>query len=209
MANEIFDMKNYDKLRRKVNQANKAIARIERVYGEDSWGVNRLYNKLDNELYNGITKGGRIRLNKTMSDIQLKAVEKATNNFLDHKATSTLKGIKNTIKEVKSKLAATLGDINVPLTNRQINKLYDLVEDKDKRTLTEQIGASTLWVETQHARDNDLSFTDFTNNVNTKGKIDIKDKDDLNFLKDLFKDYTGKEVSQEEIENIISSLNIV
>lgn len=195
MASEIFDMKNYDKLRRKVNRANKAISRIERVYGEDSWGVNRLYNKLDNKMFNGITKGGRIRLNKTMSDVQLKAVEKATNNFLEHKATSTLKGIKNTIKEVKSKLAATLGDVDVPISNREINKLYDLVEDKDKRDTTESIGASTIWTTLVEAKDTFKSGIespdDYINLVmkRTTAKLNEEDKD---FLEEIYLKYFNK-----------------
>ena len=195
MANEIFDMKNYDSLRRKVNQANKAIARIERVYGEDSWGVNRLYNKLDNEVYKGITKGGRIRLNKSMSDVQLHAIEKMTNNFLDHKATSTLKGIKNTIKEVKSKLAATLGDVDVPISNREINILYDLVEDKDKRDTTEKIGASTIWTTITEAKDTFKSGVETPNDYidlvmkRTTAKLSEEDKD---FLEEIYLKYFNK-----------------
>lgn len=195
MANEIFDMKNYDSLRRKVNQANKAIARIEKQYGENSWGVNRLYNKLDNEMYKAITKGGRIRLNKTMSDVQLKAVEKATNNFLEHKATSTLNGIKNTIKEVKSSLKATLGDIGNEISDSEINKLYDLVEDKDKRDTTEKIGASTIWTTMVEAKDTLKSGIttgdDYINLVmkRTSAKLNEEDKD---FLEEIYLKYFNK-----------------
>jgi hypothetical protein len=195
MANEIFDRKNYDKLRRKVNRANKAIARIEKQYGEDSWGVNRLYNKLDNEVYKGITKGGRIRLNKSMSDVQLHAIEKMTNNFLDHKATSTLKGIKNTIKEVKSSLKATLGGIGNEISDREINKLYDLVQDKDKRDTTESIGASTIWSTLVEAKDTFKSgiesADDYINLVmkRTKAKLSEEDKD---FLEEIYLKYFNK-----------------
>lgn len=195
MANEIFDRNNYDNLRRKVNQANKAIERIEKVYGEDSWGVSRLYNKLDNEVFKGITKGGRIRLNKTMSDVQLKAVEKATNNFLEHKATSTLKGIKNTKKEVKATLKATLGDIGNDISDREINKLYDLVEDKDKRDYTQKIGASTIWttlVESKDVDRNTINNTDeYINLVEKRANITLNEED-KDFLEEIYLKYFNK-----------------
>lgn len=195
MANEIFDRKNYDALRKKVLQANKAIERIEKKYGENSWGVNRLYNKLDNEVYKGITKGGRIRLNKTMSDVQLKAIEKQTNNFLEHKATSTLRGIENVKKEVKSSLKATLGDIANDITDAEINKLYDLVEDKDKRDTTERIGASTIWTTITEAKDTFKSGIesgdDYINLVQKRSNAKLSEED-KDFLEEIYLKYFNK-----------------
>ena len=83
----IFDKsKDFEKLKKDVALANKRIRNIESRYGEDSWAISQLYNKLkDNELVNGINKQGLVRVNKTMSNIQLKAIEKATNEFLASK----------------------------------------------------------------------------------------------------------------------------
>lgn len=189
MANEIFDMKNYDSLRRKVNRANKAIARIEKQYGENSWGVNRLYNKLDNEVYKGITKSGKIRLNKSMSGIQLKAIEKATSNFLNNKKTSTLTGIKGVIKDVKSSLKATYGDMGNRLTNKEVNMLYDLIEDKDKRSITEQIGASDLWATIIQAKEQKLDYNKFDDLISKRSSTDINDLDIKIFLEDIYNKY--------------------
>ena len=198
MANEVFDRNNYDSLKKKVLRANKAIERIEKKYGEDSWGVNRLYNKLDNETFKGITKSGRIRLNKNMSDVQLKAIEKATNNFLDNKKTSTLKGIKATIKEVKTGLKGTLGDNEHQLTDREINKLYDLVADKDKRVTTEQIGASTIWTTLIEAKEKyEAGDTNFENIdtyydlVEKRGDLELSE-DDKDFLEEIYLKYFNK-----------------
>lgn len=198
MANEVFDINNYDSLKKKVLRANKAIERIEKKYGEDSWGVNRLYNKLDNETFKGITKSGRIRLNKNMSDVQLKAIEKATNNFLDNKKTSTLKGIKATIKEVKTGLKGTLGDNEHQLTDREINKLYDLVADKDKRVTTEQIGASTIWTTLTEAKEKyEAGDTNFENIdtyydlVEKRGDLELSE-DDKDFLEEIYLKYFNK-----------------
>lgn len=198
MANEVFDRNNYDSLKKKVIRANKAIERIEKKYGEDSWGVNRLYNKLDNENYKGITKSGRIRLNKNMSDVQLKTIEKATNNFLENKKTSTLKGIKGVIKEVKSSLKGTLSDEEHQLTDREINKLYDLVADKDKRVTTEQIGASTIWTTLVEAKERyeggDSSFDNidvYYDLVEKRGDLKLSE-DDKDFLEEIYLKYFSK-----------------
>ncbi len=195
---EIFDRdKEFANLKKQVARANKAITRIENVYGEDSWGVNRLYNKLDNDTFKGITKGGRIRVTKSMSDEQLKAIQKATNNFLNNKKTSTLTGIKGVIKEVKSSLKGTLEDENHPITNAEINKLYDLVEDKDKRVDTERIGASTIWTTLTEAKDKEAQegFMDedaYFKLVEKRGNITLTDED-KDFLEDIYLKYFNKQ----------------
>ena len=200
--------KDFEKLKKDVAIANKRIRAIEKVYGEESWAINHLYNKIrDKELVNGINKRGLIRVNKTMSDVQLRAIQKATKEFIDNE-TSKLTGIKKAIRATKKGLSATLGDKEHPISNKDINKLYDLVRDKEKRDLTEQIGASTLWAETRHAKDKDLSFKRYFSNVDKKGEIDIKDKNDMQFLRDLFEDYTGKQVSDEEILNVIETFKL-
>lgn len=189
MAKEVFDRNNYDSLKKNVIKANKAIARIEKQYGESSWGVNRLYSKIDNDLVKGITKTGKIRLNKNMSDIQLRAIEKATENFLTNKKTSTLTGIKSTIKEVKSSLKATYGDMGNKLTNKEVNKLYDLVADKDKRIITEQLGASGVWATMVEAKERGLSENEFIELIDKRTDADIKDLDTLEFLNDIYNSY--------------------
>ena len=196
-THDLFDI-DYDSLKKKVLRANKAIERIEKKYGEDSWGVNRLYNKLDNETFKGITKSGRIRLNKNMSDVQLKAIEKATNNFLENKKTSTLKGIKGVIKEVKSSLKGTLGSEDRPITNAEINKLYDLVDDKDKRVTTEQIGASTIWTTLTEAKEKyeagDSNFENidtYYDLVEKRGDLKLSE-DDKDFLEEIYLKYFNK-----------------
>lgn len=200
--------KDFEKLKKDVALANKRIRAIEKVYGEESWAINHLYSKIrDKELYNGINKNGLIRVNKTMSDVQLKAIQKATNEFLNSQ-TSKLTGIKKAIRATKKGLAGVLGDEEHPISNRDINKLYDLVKDKEKRDITEQIGASTLWAATKHAKDKNLSFNKYFSNVDKKGDLDIKDKNDMQFLKELFEDYTGKQVSDEEIKNVIETFKL-
>lgn len=189
MVNGIYNRDNYNQLRKKVIQANKAISRIEKQYGESSWGINKLYNKLDNEVFKGITKSGRVRLNKNMSDIQLKAIEKATSNFLENKKTSTLTGIKGVIKDVKLSLKATYGDMGNKLSNKEVNMLYDLVEDKDKRVITEQIGASDLWATIIQAKEQGLDYNKFEEILKNRSSADINDLDGKEFLEDIYNRY--------------------
>ena len=195
---EVFDRnKNYETLKKKVQRANNAIARIERDYGENSWGVNRLYDKLRNETFNGITKSGRVRITKTMSDEQLKGIEKQVNNFLKNKATSTLRGIKKVKKDVKASLKATLGDIEHDITDAEINKLYNLVEDKDKRSTTESIGASTIWTTITEAKDISqqngklIDEDEYFKLVEQRGNLKLNDED-KDFLEEIYLKYFNK-----------------
>ena len=180
---------NYENLKKQVLKTNKAIERIESQYGENSWGVNKLYNKLDNGVFKGITKGGRVRLNKSMSNTQLKAIEKATSNFLENKKTSTLTGIKGVVKDVKSSLKATYGDMGNKLSNKEINTLYDLVEDKDKRVMTEQIGASEVWATLIQAKEQGLGYNQFEDLINKRSMTDLNDLDAKAFLEDIYSKY--------------------
>ena len=189
----MFDKnKDFEKLKRDVANANKRIRNIEKQYGEESWAISQLYTKIrDNQLVNGINKKGLIRVNKNMSNIQLKAIEKATNEFMASK-TSKLTGIKSTIKDVKKSLQATYGDMGNRLTNKEINTLYDLVEDKNKRIMTEQIGASDLWATLVQAKEQGLSENQFEDLINRRSNADLNDLDAKKFLEDIYNSYVIK-----------------
>lgn len=183
-----ISLKEYNELLKNVRIANQRITRIQNRYGENSWAINYLYDKLDNEKVNAISGvSGMIRINKNMSDVQLLAVKKATDNFINKYATSKLVGIRRAIKQTKESLQATFGDESNKISDKEINILYDLVEDKNKRTITEQIGASIVWARTIQAKEQNLSFNEYTNLFSDD--IDIKDKDVREFLKDTYNKY--------------------
>lgn len=184
----IFDKtKDYEKLKRDVAKANKRIRNIERGYGEKSWAINQLYEKLDSNVIKGINKNGLIRINKNMSDVNLRAIQKATNQFLESK-TSTLTGIKGVVKDVKKSLQATYGDIDRPLTNKEVNILYDLVEDKNKRDYTERIGASTIWNTSVIAKDVGMSKDKYIEMIEHDSHS-ILTEEDKRFLEDIYNRY--------------------
>ena len=180
--------KDYERLRKEVDKVNKRIRNIETKYGDKSWAINQLYNKIDTDLVKGINKRGYVRINKSMSNIQLKAIEKATGEFMSSK-TSTLTGIRKTVKDVKSSLQATFGDFGHPISTRDINKLYNLVEDKDKRDLVQNIGASEVWATLIQAKDQNLSFDKFYNLIENRSNIGLKEKEDIEFLENIYNNY--------------------
>ena len=177
----------YKKLLHDVKIANQRIQRIQSRYGESSWAINELYNKIDNNVVKGISLiSGNIKIEKSMSEIQIKAIQKATETFLKSN-TSKLVGIRRAIKQTKESLQATFGDESNKISDKEINILYNLVEDKNKRTITEQIGASTVWANTVQAKDQNLTYNEYESLF--KDDIDIKDKDIREFLKDTYKKY--------------------
>lgn len=182
-----FKLEDYNKLIKDVKIANQRIQRIQKRYGESSWAINELYNKIDNELVKGISSlSGNIKISRNMSEIQLRAIQKATETFLKSN-TSKLRGISATIKNTKDSLQRTFGDEANRISDKEINVLYDLVEDKNKRAITEQIGASTVWAKTIQAKEQNLTFNEYESLF--KDDIDIKDKDIREFLKDTYKKY--------------------
>lgn len=182
-----FSLSDYNKLVRDVRIANQRIQRIQNRYGESSWAINELYNKIDNNLVNGVSQlTGNIKVSKSMSEIQLRAIEKATNTFLKSE-TSKLRGIKKTIKNTKESLQRTFGDEANRISDREINTLYDLVEDKNKRTITEQIGASTVWAKTIQAKEQNLTFNEYKSLF--ESDTEVKDPEIREFLRDTYNKY--------------------
>ena len=172
----IFNIEEYGKLLKDVRRANQRIQRLQARYGESSWAVNQLYEKIDNNNINGIsTLTGNIRIDKNMSDIQLRAIQKATSIFLNSQ-TSTLRGVKKVINNMQDALKKNYSDINRPLSDKDAEKLYNILENRDIRNTVEQIGASETWTRTLRAKEQNLSkdkFIDLFRNTN----IDINDLD--------------------------------
>lgn len=172
----IFNRGDYEKLLKDVRKANQRIQKIQGRYGESSWAVNQLYEKIDNNNINGIsTLTGNIRISRNMSDIQLKAIQKATKIFLDSQ-TSTLRGVRKAVNNMQEALKKNYSDINKPLSDKDAEKLYNIIENRDIRNTVEQIGASETWTRTLRAQEQNLSkdkFIDLFRNTN----IDINDLD--------------------------------
>ena len=116
----------FNELRELAKRANQRIVRIERFTGrQDAWAVANLRNRLDTEKLNAWTPKGRIKYNKSMNITELRAVIKATKNFLNS-ATSTKRGI----EEVRQKQIKGLG-LSLDIEEEDAEFFYRLFEDTD------------------------------------------------------------------------------
>lgn len=119
--NELFN-----ELRKLAKRANQRIVRLERFTGrQDAWAVANLRNRLDTEKLNAWTSKGRIKYNKSMNITELRAVIKATKNFLNS-VTSTKRGI----EEVRQKQIKGLG-LSLDIEEKDAEFFYRLFEDTD------------------------------------------------------------------------------
>lgn len=186
-------------LKQLVKKANQRIARIESRYGDNmgmgSWGVRNLYDALDNGVVNGISQlSGKIQIKKNMSPTQLKAIQKATQKFLDNEKTSTLKGINEVKRSVREGIKRSLSNPNpeksrsgsVEITDKDAETLYSFLEDKTLRSTVEKIGASDVWNFLINAKEHqeqgdEFGLKDFLRDVKNHSEV----MPDANMLDDL------------------------
>ena len=190
MNKEIFDYNDYNYLSKRVKLANQRIQKIQSRYGEGAWGIANLYEKIDNNTVRGISPlTGGIKISRNMSDAQLRAIQTATEAFLASDKTTKLRNIKKVISETKNTLQATLGDEAHKITDAEIDKLYNIVENRDTRVMAEKIGASNLWTSLVEAKEENKSKGDFYNIIAKNSQVDITDDDMLDFLNEMYDKY--------------------
>lgn len=185
-----FNLQDYRSLQKEIHKANQRITRIESRYGEGSWAIHDLYGKL-NMARKAITPFGQIRITRDMSQAQLNLVRRSVKEFLKSK-TSTLTGIRETKNNIMDGLQRSLSSTqDVNISDKEIESLFKLVEDKDTRGTVEKIGASTLWklmIDSKEKKDNKLDFLarvkEYYNYTNDQ---DVKD-DLKNFYNTYIKD---------------------
>ena len=190
MNKEIFDYNDYNYLSKRVKLANQRIQKIQSRYGEGAWGIANLYEKIDNNTVRGISPlTGGIKISRNMSDAQLRAIQTATEAFLASDKTTKLRNIKKVISETKNTLQATLGDEAHKITDAEIDKLYNIVENRDTRVMAEKIGASNLWTSLVEVKEENKSKGDFYNIIAKNSQVDITDDDILDFLNEMYDKY--------------------
>ena len=187
-GSKTFNINDYRALQKEIHKANQRITRIESRYGEGAWAVHDLYGKL-NMAHKAVTPFGQIRITKDMSQAQLNLVRKSVKDFLYKSKTSTLTGIRQARANMLSGLQKSLSSTqDVELTDKEIETLYRLVEDKDTRGTVEKIGASDLWKLLIDAREKKINQTDFLARVkeyyNYSNDMDVK-----NDLKNFYNTY--------------------
>lgn len=185
-----FSLEDYNKLVKDIKVANQRIQKIQNRYGEESWAINELYKNIDNRFIKAVSgKTGGIRIDKSMTDVQLRMVQKATDMFLHEYKTSSLVGIRHAIADTKKSLQATYGEQFKEITDKEVNFLYDLVEDKNKRDLTENIGASEVWAKLIQAKEQKLKLSEFRDLFKDVDNVDLKEKDTREYLREIYYKY--------------------
>ena len=95
-----------------VKRANARLQRLQAQIGDKkTWAGKKLIERLERKGIDGLTSKGYIRYGKDLSMQQMRAILKATQQFNASK-TSTIKGIKETTKNMTEGLATSL-DIDV------------------------------------------------------------------------------------------------
>lgn len=125
----------FNELKKLSKRANQRIVRLERSFGKDTWGTKYLKTKLATEPLQAWTRSGRVRVNKSMTVLQMKATIKATKEFLNS-SISTRRGIKKAkqkaIKTLKTRFSSDVSDI----TYEEAEALTNFFDDKEVNGIT-------------------------------------------------------------------------
>ena len=79
------EQKLFNDLKKLAKRANQRLVRLERLTGEKgTFASKQLYDYLDSSELQALSKAGRIRVSKDFSFTQLKAIIKATEQFLEN-----------------------------------------------------------------------------------------------------------------------------
>ena len=160
-----------------VAVANARLKSLERKYQSGTWASRKLMNRLDKSVLNA-WQGGRIKIRKDMTNTQLRAVEKAINQFLVSK-TSTKKGIGEVKQSTLDSLKITLSKTQ-EMTDEEVEQAYEMLGDSDFDYFnkSDRIGASALWVLIDDAIESNMSestfvdilsrYMDFSNDLDAK-----------------------------------------
>ena len=178
----------YQEILKSVHKANQRIQKLTNKYGERSWATIPLYQKLEDPKILALTKYGNIKVNRSMSDVKVKYIGKVTKEFLES-TTSTIRGAESAIKKTKQSLKETFSDAeNLKyMSDEEIGKLYQIVENKDWRDMTETFDPSETWARLQRAKAKDLNFSEFADLF--KRDADIKDIEIRTYLKEIYDMY--------------------
>ena len=136
-----------------VKQVNARLTRLNKAgYSTGTWASKKLNTRLQTNKI-GAWHRGRVKVKESMTETQLKAIQKASKQFLSSK-TSTSKGINKVKKNTLKSLASTLSDeYRGRLNEEDAVFYYDMLGEDDFEFFNDKIGASTLWIQIDEAID--------------------------------------------------------
>lgn len=168
-----------------VNKAvrNPKTGRFERVskevkrvsYDTGTWASKKLINRLETSTLDAWSNG-RVKIRENMTITQLRAVQKATSQFMASK-TSTIKGIQSVKEATKESLKATLSDEDLgDITDSEVETMYNMLSDNDFKFLSDKVGASTAWSLIEDAKESNDTEKGWINRLN-RYAFEINDVD--------------------------------
>lgn len=139
--------------RKIVSDANRRLKGLNQAGYKGTWASKKLADRLDTKVLNAWNKQGKIKLNKTLTNTQLKAIQKATQQFMTSQ-TSKVSGIKKVKESTLDSLKATLSK-DIELDEMDVESAYDMLSNKDFDYFNnaDRVGASTMWALIEDAKE--------------------------------------------------------
>lgn len=154
----------FNELKKLSKKANQRIVRLERNFGKNSWATKYLKEKLETEPVQAWTTKGRVKVNKSMSLVQMRATIKATKEFLNS-SISTKRGIKKAkqkaIKTLKTRFSTDVSDI----TYEEAEALTNFFDDKEVNGITNFIPGSDVLAVIEEAREKKNDYITFASQM--------------------------------------------
>ena len=160
----------------KTGRFERVSSEVKRVsYDAGTWASKKLINRLETSTLDAWSKG-RVKIRENMTVTQLRAVQKATSQFMASK-TSTLTGIQSVKESTKESLKATLSDEDIgEITESEVETMYNMLSDNDFKFLSDKVGASTAWSLIEDAKESNDTEQGWINRLN-RYAFEINDVD--------------------------------
>lgn len=147
--------------RKLVSDANRRLKGLNQAGYKGTWASKKLADRLDTKVLNAWNKQGKIKIDKTLTNTQLKAIQKATQQFMTSQ-TSKVSGIKRVKESTLDSLRATLSK-DIELDEMDVETAYEMLSNKDFDYFNnaDRVGASTMWALIEDAKEYDQSEDTF------------------------------------------------
>lgn len=170
----------YRQVQKDVQKVNQRLKSLSRHYKTGTWSTKNLVNRLDSrtiKAWNNESK--RIKINENMSVTQLKAVQKAVQQFMVSK-TSTRKGIKEISESTKESLLKTFDIEGSKITKEDVQDIYDVMGSNEFNDISAKVGSSELIALLMDTKDYQMSENSFISTLSSiidfSNDIDLKEK---------------------------------
>lgn len=160
----------------KFERVSKEVKRVS--YYAGTWASKKLINRLETSTLDAWSKG-KVKIRENMTVTQLRAVQKATSQFMTSN-TSTLKGIKSVKESTKESLKSTLSNEDLEeISDSEVETMYNMLSDNDFKFLSDKVGASTAWSLIEDAKEKNDTENGWINRLN-RYAFEINDVDTRN-----------------------------